>query len=443
MNIKLSDHFTCGKLVWFALPTIGMILVSTTYDLIDGYFVSNYIGKTAFAAINIIYPYLLAIMAVGMMFGVGGSALIAAELGKGDRVLANRYFTMIVKAAFGAGVVLGAAGLFALPTVSELLGATEDMMGYGLPYGRVLLCFMPIAILSYAFQSLLITAEKPQFGLYFSLINMGSNIIFDWLFIVVFGWGMTGAALATAIGMCLNGILPLVYFLRENTSPLRLVKKSGWDIGPLLGAMGNGSSEMVTNVSTALIFIFYNMQLMRFIGEDGVAAYGTVLFVEGIFAAIFYGLAMEATSVVGYHAGAQNYDELQSLLKKGVMLNLGCGIVMFGSAQCFAPLVAEIYLGYDAELCALGIYALRMFAFAFILQGFNEYASAYFTGLGNGRVSAAIAFMRTFVLQSVAIFGLPMILGTDGLWFAQTFAEVVSTLVAVVFLVKFRHEFMG
>ena len=197
MNIKLSDHFTCGKLVLFALPTIGMILVSTTYDL----------GKTAFAAINIIYPYLLAIMAVGMMFGVGGSALIAAELGKGDRDRANRYFTMIIKAAFGAGIFLGAVGLFALPTVSGWLGATEDMMAYGLPYGRVLLVFMPIAILSYAFQSLLITAEKPQFGLYFSLINMLSNIFFDWLFIVIFGWGMTGAALATAIGMCLNGIL--------------------------------------------------------------------------------------------------------------------------------------------------------------------------------------------------------------------------------------------
>ncbi|KHM52478.1 hypothetical protein NZ47_04700 [Anaerovibrio lipolyticus] len=442
MNIKLSDHFTCGKLVLFALPTIGMILVSTTYDLIDGYFVSNYIGKTAFAAINIIYPYLLAIMAVGMMFGVGGSALIAAELGKGDRDRANRYFTMIIKAAFGAGIFLGAVGLFALPTVSGLLGATEDMMAYGLPYGRVLLVFMPIAILSYAFQSLLITAEKPQFGLYFSLINMFSNIFFDWLFIVIFGWGMTGAALATAIGMCLNGILPLIYFMRENTSPLRLVK-SGWEIGPLLGAMGNGSSEMVTNVSTALIFIFYNMQLMRFIGEDGVAAYGTVLFVEGIFAAIFYGLAMEAASVVGYHAGAQNYEELQSLLKNGIKLNLGCGIVMFGAAQCFAPLVAEIYLGYDAELCALGIYALRMFAFAFILQGFNEYASAYFTGLGNGKVSAAIAFMRTFVLQSVAIFGLPLLFGVDGLWFSQTFAEVVSTVVAIVFLIKFRHEYMG
>ena len=442
MNIKLSDHFTCGKLVLFALPTIGMILVSTTYDLIDGYYVSNYIGKTAFAAINIIYPYLLAIMAVGMMFGVGGSALIAAELGKGDRDRANRYFTMIVKAAFGAGVVLGIAGLLALPTVAQLLGATGDMMSYGLPYGRVLLLFMPIAILSYAFQSLLITAEKPQFGLYFSLINMGSNIIFDWLFIVIFGWGMTGAALATAIGMCLNGILPLIYFLRENTSPLRLVK-SGWDIGPLLGAMGNGSSEMVTNVSTALIFIFYNMQLMGFIGEDGVAAYGTVLFVEGIFDAIFYGLAMEATSVVGYHAGAQNFGELQSLLKKGIILNLGCGTVMFALAQCFAPWVADIYLGYDAELSALGIYALRMFAFAFILQGFNEYASAYFTGLGNGRVSAAIAFMRTFVLQSIAIFGLPLIFGVDGLWFAQTFAEVISTLVAIIFLIKFRHEFMG
>ena len=412
MNIKLSDHFTCGKLVLFALPTIGMILVSTTYDLIDGYFVSNYIGKTAFAAINIIYPYLLAIMAVGMMFGVGGSALIAAELGKGDRDRANRYFTMIIKAAFGAGIFLGAVGLFALPTVSGWLGATEDMMAYGLPYGRVLLVFMPIAILSYAFQSLLITAEKPQFGLYFSLINMLSNIFFDWLFIVIFGWGMTGAALATAIGMCLNGILPLIYFMRENTSPLRLVK-SGWEIGPLLGAMGNGSSEMVTNVSTALIFIFYNMQLMRFIG------------------------------VVGYHAGAQNYLELQSLLKNGIKLNLGCGIVMFGTAQCFAPFVAEIYLGYDAELCALGIYALRMFAFAFILQGFNEYASAYFTGLGNGKVSAAIAFMRTFVLQSVAIFGLPLLFGVDGLWFSQTCAEVVSTVVAIVFLIKFRHEYMG
>ncbi len=442
MNIKLSDHFTCGKLVLFALPTIGMILVSTTYDLIDGYFVSNYIGKTAFAAINIIYPYLLAIMAVGMMFGMGGSALIAAELGKGNRELANSYFTMIVKAAFGAGIVLGGAGFIALPTASGLLGATDDLMNYGLPYGRILLCFMPITILSYAFQSLLITAEKPQFGLYFSLINMMSNIIFDWLFIVFFGWGMTGAALATAIGMCLNCFLPLIYFLRENDSPLRLVK-SGWDIRALRDAMVNGSSEMVTNISTALIFIFYNMQLMRFIGEDGVAAYGTVLFVEGIFAAIFYGLAMEATSVVGYHAGAQNYGELKSLLKNGILLNLGFGVVMFGLAQYFAPWVANIYLGYDAKLYALGVYALSMFAFAFILQGFNEYASAYFTGLGNGRVSAAIAFIRTFVLQSVGIFGLPMLLGADGLWFAQTFAEVLSTIVAVAFLVKFRHEYMG
>ena len=436
MKIKLSDHFTCTRLLLFALPTIGMVLISTTYDIIDGYFVSNYIGKTAFAAVNVIYPFLLALSTVGFMFGAGGSALVASELGSGDILQAQRYFTMIIKAAALAGILLSALGVLFLPTAAELAGATEEMLFYGLPYGRILLCFLPIAMVGYAFQSLLITAEKPQFGFYISLANMFSNLIFDWLFIVVFGWGIEGAALATAIGFCLNGLVPVFYFARDNDSVLRLVR-CGWNMRLLLKAAFNGSSEMVTNLSTALIFVFYNIQLLRFLGEDGVAAYGTVIFVEGIFAAVFYGLAMEATSVVGYHDGAKNYAELKSLLKNGIALNIGCGVLMFLVARMGASWVADIFLGYDQALSELAAYALRMFAFAFILQGVNEYGSAYFTGLGNGEVSAAIAFLRTFILQTAAIFGLPLLLGTDGLWLAQACAEAISTLVVAGFLIKY------
>ena len=442
MDIKLSDHFTYRKLLLFAMPTIGMVLISITYDVIDGYFVSNYIGKTAFAAVNVIYPFQLLLSIVGYMFGSGGSALIASELGKGDEDTANRFFTMIVRAAVAAGVLLAAIGWVLLPYVASLIGATPEIMEYGLPYGRTLFLFLPVMLVGYAFQSILITAEKPQFGLYISIANMFSNIIFDYLFIVEFGWGMVGAAAATGIGACLNGIVPLIYFSRPNSSTLQFTR-SRLELKPLLSACYNGASEMVEDMSTSFIFVFYNIQLLRFIGEDGVAAYGVTVFVEGIFAAVFYGLAMEATSVVGYHFGADNFTELKSLLKKGVVLNLFFGVAMLAVATLSAPLVAELYLGYDPEVCALAAHALSLYAFAFVFQGFNEYASAYFTGLNNGKVSGIIACMRTFVLQTAAIFGLPLLIGVEGLWVSQAAAELGSAIIAAAFLYAYRRDYCG
>lgn len=426
----------------FAAPTIGTVLIAITYDIIDGFFVSNYIGKTAFAAVNIIYPFQLMLSVIGYMFGTGGSALVASEMGRGRQDRANQIFTMLVKTAFLFGTVLAVFGFVFLPEIAGMIGATQPIMEYGLPYGRTLFIFLPVMIVGYAFQSLLITAEKPQFGLYLSIANMISNIIFDYLFIVVFGWGMVGAAVATGIGACLNGIVPSIYFSRDNSSKLHFTD-CHFERKALLETCFNGLSEMVEDMAMSFIFVFYNMQLLRFMGEDGVAAFGVVVFVEGIFTSVFYGLALEANSVVGYHYGAKNYKELKSLLKKGVVINLLFGLLMFFLAQVTAGWVASVYVGYDPKVCALAEYALRVFALAFILQGFNSYASAYFTGLNNGKISALIAFSRTFLIQTLAIFLLPVVFGADILWSCQAVAEVVSSIVAIALLYWYRSDYCG
>ena len=441
-EIKLSDHFTLTKLLLFALPTIGMIMISITYDVVDGYFVSNFIGKTAFSAVNVIYPFQLFLSMIGYMFGSGGSALIAAELGNGNEENARRYFTAIVRVAAVCGVVLAVIGIVFLRPVAVLIGATPEILEYGLEYGHTLFLFLPIMILGYTFQSILITAEKPKLGLYISIGNLLSNILFDWLFVAVFKWGMIGAAVATGIGACLNGLIPLFYFSRPNSSPLHFCK-GRVQVKPLLKACGNGSSEMVNDMATSLIFVFYNFQLLRMLGEDGVAAYGVTVFVEGIFAAVFYGLAMQATSIVGYHFGAKNYTELKNLLQKGIILNILFGILMFVVAHFAAPLISRLFIGYDEKVFELSIHALRMYAFAFILQGFNEYSSAYFTGLNNGIVSGILAFTRTFAIQTLMIFVLPLFLGTNGLWLAQAVTELFSAVIAITFFILRKKEYCG
>ena len=379
---------------------------------------------------------------IGYMFGTGGSALIASELGRGKSDRARQVFTMIIKTAFCLGLVLAMLGFIFLPEIGRLIGATPDIMEYGLPYGRTLFIFLPIMIVGYAFQSILITAEKPQLGFYLSLANMFSNIIFDYLFIVVFHWGMVGAAVATGIGACINGLVPLYYFSRPNSSCLRFTSYK-FDRQTLLDTCYNGLSEMVDDMAASIIFVFYNIQLLRFMGEDGVAAFGVVVFVEGIFTAVFAGLCLEANSVVGYHYGAQNFSELKSLLKKGIILNLLFGVLMFSLAETTASWIARIYVGYDLAVCALAEEALKAFALAFVLQGFNIYAAAYFTGLNNGKISAIIALTRTFLFETLAIFVLPMIFGPESLWICQTVAEFFAAAVAIFMLYTYRHDYLG
>ena len=412
-EINLSDHFTYQKLL-----------------------------KTAFSAVNIVYPFQLLLSMVGYMFGTGGSALIASQLGNGNTEKANQYFTMIIRVAIAVGLLLAVLGMIFLPWVASLIGATPEILKYGVPYGRTLFVFLPIMIVGYAFQSLLITAEKPQFGFYLSIANLLSNIVFDYLFIVHFGWGMIGAAAATGIGACLNGIVPLIYFMRPNSSRLRFIRCKT-ELKPLLKACSNGASEMVNDMATSFIFVLYNYQLLRMIGEDGVAAYGVIIFVEGIFASFFYGFALEATTVVGYNFGAKNYTELKSLLKKGNALNFGFGIVMTILCIVCAPMVAKIYVGYDEEVYRLSIHAMQLYALAFLFQGFNEFSSAYFTGLNNGKVSAIIAFSKTFIIQTAAIMLLPMFLGIEGLWLAQAVAEFTACLVGLYFYITHKHEYTG
>jgi Na+-driven multidrug efflux pump len=295
-------------------------------------------------------------------------------------------------------------------------------------------------IVGYAFQSLLITAEKPHFGFFLSIANLISNLIFDYLFIVHFKWGMVGAAAATGIGACLNGIVPLIYFSRPNSSTLRFVKCKT-ELKPLLRACSNGASEMVNDMATSFIFVLYNYQLLRLIGEDGVAAYGVIIFVEGIFASFFYGFAIEATTVVGYHFGAKNYSELKSLLKKGNVLNFGFGILMTLLCVVCAPIVAQVFVGYDEKVYRLSVHAMQLYSLTFLFQGFNEYSSAYFTGLNNGKVSAIIAFSKSFLIQTAAIMLLPIFFGLEGLWVSQAVAEFAASLVGVYFYITHRWEY--
>ena len=441
MRIQLSDHFTYSRLIRFVFPSIVMMIFTSIYGVVDGLFVSNLIGKTPFAAINLIWPYLMGLTVVGFMIGSGGTALVSRSLGEGKKERANQEFSLLVYVTIAIGLVFTVLGLVTLRPVAILFGAKGELLDIAVRYGRIVaLALMPF-MLQTTFQTFFITAEKPKLGLLVTVLAGLTNMVLDALFIAVFRWGVEGAALATAMSQVVGGIVPLIYFARPNNSLLRLTK-TRWNGRALWQTCTNGSSELMTNLSMSIVNALYNLQLLKLAGENGVAAYGVIMYANFIFVAIFVGYAIGSAPVVGYHFGADNTNELKNLFRKSLVLMGICGVVMLVLGVWLAGPLSRIFVGYDAELLALTTRGFRMYSLSFLLMGFNIFASAFFTALSNGPVSAAISFLRTLVFQIAAIFLLPLILpDADGIWMAVVTAEGLALLVTLFFFAKKKEVY--
>lgn len=440
MNIQLSDHFTYRKLMHFCLPPIIMMIFTSIYGVVDGLFVSNFVGKTPFAAINLVMPFIMILGGFGFMVGTGGSALVAKTLGEGDSERANRYFTMMIKFTFFLGILLSILGIVFIRPIARILRATDEMLDDCVIYGRTVLIFNTAFMLQNTFQTFLAAAEKPKLGLYTTIAAGITNIILDALFIAVFKWGVAGAALATGISQCVGGVLPFIYFAKPNDSLLRITK-TPVDAKIITSACINGSSELMSSISSSLVSMLYNLQLLKFAGENGVAAYGVLMYVQFIFIAFFIGYTIGTAPVISYHYGADNSSELKNMLRKSLILMSTAGVVMMIAAQLFAAPLAGIFVGYDAELMSMTKHAFKLFAFSFILSGINIFVSSFFTALNNGAISAAVSFMRTLVFQMISVLVLPMFFKIDGIWFAITVAELLAFAVSCMFLVLKRKKY--
>ena len=440
MRIQLSDHFTYRRLLRFVMPPVLMMVCTSLYGIVDGFFVSNYVGKTSFAAVNLIMPVLMGVGSVGFMVGTGGSAVVSVKLGEGKRDTANRYFSMLIYTTLAFSVLLAVFGFVFTPAISAALGAEGELLHDCIIYGRILFASGPVFILQNIFQNFFVTAERPDLSLKVSVAAGVTNMAFDYLLIAVFRQGIAGAALATALGEAVGGIVPVFYFARKNNSLLRLGKAlPEWRT--IARACANGSSEMVSNLSMSVVNILYNFQLMRMAGEDGVAAYGIIMYVNFVFQAIFLGYAIGCAPVVSYHYGAGNRVELKNLSGKSLVLMCVTGIVMTLLAEfCNAPLV-RVFAGYDAALSAMTCQGFRLYALAFLMMGVNIWSSAFFTALNNGVVSAAISFLRTLLFQTAAILLLPLLFGMKGIWLAIVAAELPGLLVSVIFLAWGRKRY--
>lgn len=440
MKISLSDHFTYRKLLKFVAPSAVMMMFTSIYGVVDGLFVSNYVGKVPFAAINLVMPFIMILGGIGFMIGTGGSALVSKTLGEGDRKKANRYFTMMIYLSLICGAAASVIGFVFIRPISYLLGATDTMIGDCVEYGRMIFLFTTAFMMQNVFQSFLVTAEKPRLGLLATVGAGVTNMALDAWFIVGLGWGVKGAALATGISQTVGGILPLIYFLRPNSSLLKITR-TRLEGRPVFLAVTNGSSELMSNISASVVSMIYNFQLMKFAGEDGVAAYGVLMYVQFVFIALFIGYAIGSAPIIGYHYGAINHSELKNMFKKSIIIMSISGVIMTLLAQALALPIAKVFVGYDEGLFDMTVHAFRVFSFSFILAGINIFASSFFTALNNGAVSAAISFLRTLIFQSTAVIVLPMIWELDGIWLSITVAEVFALIISVTFLAAKRKKY--
>lgn len=440
MAIQLSEHFSYRKLLRFTLPSIVMMIFTSIYGVVDGFFVSNYVGKSPFAAVNFIMPFLMILGAIGFMFGTGGSALISKTMGEGDHEKAKRLFSFLIYTSAVCGIIIAVLGIIFIRPVASLLGAEGELLDNCVLYGRIILIALPAFILQFEFQSFFVTAEKPQLGLVFTVAAGVTNMVLDALLVAVFPLGLAGAAIATAISQAVGGIAPLIYFARKNTSLLRLTKTT-FDGKALLKTCTNGSSELMSNISMSIVSMLYNMQLMKYAGEDGVAAYGVLMYVNMIFLAAFIGYSVGTAPVIGYHFGAQNHKELKSLLKKSAVIIGIFSVSMFVLAEVLARPLASIFVSYDEALMELTLRAFLIFSFSFLFAGVAIFGSSFFTALNDGLTSALISFLRTLVFQVAAVLIFPIFFEIDGIWISIVAAELVAAVVTVLFLIGKRKKY--
>lgn len=441
-QIQLSDHFTYGRLIRFTLPSIGMMIFTSIYSVVDGFFVSNYAGKTPFAAVNLIYPVLMIFNTVGFMFGTGGSAIVAKTLGEGDKEKANRYFSLFVYVTLAIGVLLAVLGIVFTRPIAILLGAEGEMLSNAVLYARIILLVLPFNVLQFLFQSFFVTAEKPQLGLVVTLSSGVMNIVMDALLVILLPqeYKLAGAAVATALSQVVGGVFPLCYFKRKNSSILQL-GKTKFDGKAVFKACTNGSSEFMSNIAMSLVGILYNIQLLKYAGENGVAAYGVMMYVSMIFSGAFIGYSIGTAPIIGYHDGAKNYGELKGLLKKSLVMIGVFAVCMVVLAEIFTVPLAKLFVGYDAELMELTVSGFRVFALSFLMMGYAIFASGFFTALNDGLTSALISFFRTLVFQMAAVWILPLVWGIDGVWISIVVAEVMAVVFSAVFLIIKRKKY--
>ncbi|MBQ8903072.1 MAG: MATE family efflux transporter [Oscillospiraceae bacterium] len=440
MNIQLSDHFDIKKLLRFTLPSIAMMIFTSIYGVVDGFFVSNYVGKIPFAAVNLIMPFLMILGTVGFMFGTGGSAIVAKTMGEGNKEKANSYFSLFIYFSVAVSVILAILGIIFLEPVSILLGAEGEMIDNCVRYGRIILLALPLFVLQLEFQSFFITAEKPNLGFISTVAAGVANMVLDALLVAVIPFGLEGAAAATAISQAVGGIIPLIYFSRKNSSLLRLGRTtfSGSAIGK---ACVNGSSEFMSNISMSLVGMLYNIQLLAYAGENGVAAYGVMMYVNFIFASAFIGYSIGVAPVVGFHDGAGNHDELKGLLRRSIRIVAVFSVCMTIAAQLLAVPLSELFVGYDKELMDLTVNGFRICGFCYLFMGFAIFSSGFFTALNDGVTSAIISFLRTLVFQCAAVMLLPLLWDINGVWLSIVVAEFMAVVLSVIFLIIKRKKY--
>ncbi len=434
MAIRLSDHFHYKKLLRFVLPSIAMMVFTSIYGVVDGFFVSNFVGDTPFTAINFIYPFIMILGSFGFMFGTGGSALISKTLGEGNHEKAKQLFSMLTIVSAAVGIAMGVLGVFVVEPLAGVLGAEGALQSDCGLYGRIILAALPAFMLQQQFQSLFVTAEKPKVGLVITIAAGITNMVLDAMFIIGFDLGLAGAALATAASQIVGGVLPIFYFLRKNNGSLLVLGKPKADIKSLLKVCANGSSELLSNVAMSLVGLLYNVQLMEYAGEDGVAAYGVMMYVAWIFNAVFIGYSVGTAPIVGYHYGAENKRELKSIYKKSLVLTAIFALAMFAICEVFAKPLAMIFVSKNEHILQMTVHGFRIFSFQFLFCGFSIFGSGFFTALNNGLVSAIISFLRTLLFQVGAVFLLPLIFDLDGVWASVIVAEFTAAVLSAAFL---------
>ena len=440
MNIQLSEHFTYKKLIKFTIPTIFMMIFTSIYGIVDGIFVSNFVGAKPFAAVNLIYPAIMVLGAFGFMIGTGGSALVSKTIGEGDIKKANRYFSMLIYLLIIIGSIFSVIGIIFMEPISKLLGADENLLNDCVVYGRMLLVFLVPFVLQNSFQGFLIVAEKPIFGLIVSILAGVTNMILDFVFMYALKMGVFGAAMATGISQTVGAVIPFVYFSRKNNTVLRFVNTK-FELKPIIKTCTNGSSEMLTNLSMSLVNILFNAKLISSLGSDGVVAYGIIMYVGFIFIGTYLGYSFGVAPIISYHYGAGNKDELRNLLKKSIRLLIFTSVVMTFLAEISAGVLAGIFVSYDNELLELTVLAIRLFSTSYLISSFNIFASSFFTALNNGLVSAVISLLRTLVFQIIMIFLMPALLGINGIWLAVTVAEILSFIVCIIFIFANKKKY--
>ncbi len=440
MTISLSDSFDYKKMLRFTLPSIVMMIFTSIYGVVDGFFVSNFVGKTEFAAVNFIMPFIMILGPFGFMFGTGGGALIAKTLGEGDNEKSNKLFSMFVYITIACSAVITIISLFIMRPVAEILGASGQMLDDCVLYGRIVMVALPFLMLQFEFQSFFVTAEKPKLGLYTTIASGVTNMVLDALFMAVLDWGIAGAAFATAISQVVGGIIPLIYFSRKNTSLLRLGKFE-FDGRSLIKACTNGSSELMNNISMSVVSMLYNIQLLKYAGESGVAAYGVLMYVNLIFLAVFIGFSVGIAPVIGFHYGAQNHDELKSLKQKSLVIIAVSSVAMLIMGEALAYPLSYIFVGYDSELMAITLRGFFIYSFSFLFSGMSIWGSSFFTALNDGLTSALIAFLRTLLFQVAAVLIFPLIWKLDGIWISIVAAEAMAVIITVIFLVVKRRKY--